>query len=127
MISPEPTVNTDITESQSISVDAGSNIYISGSVSGAYFGYLPADINNRDIVVLKYSPTGQRLWAKQFDGTGNLDFNGSGEGITATDDVYVVGYTESNSNLLGNPSHCASDAFIMRIDKTTGETVWIDQ
>lgn len=127
MISPEFTINTDRTEPRGLSVDASNNIYISGSISGAYPGYLPATINQQDIFVLKYSATGQRLWAKQFDGTGNSDFQGSGEGITSSDDVYVVGYTNGNTNLLGNPSHGFSDAFIMRLNKTTGETIWIDQ
>jgi uncharacterized delta-60 repeat protein len=68
-----------------ITVDDLDNIYITGITSG---------LNNySDIITLKYSPSGQLLWTKTFDGTAHGPDKGSVICIDASRNIYVAGYT----------------------------------
>ena len=76
-----------------------------------------------DIFVLKYSPAGARRWAFQLGGAEN----DVAQGIAVSDAVYVTGYSDSSPNLLGDAGYGSLDAFLMKLSKSTGALLGIDQ
>lgn len=77
----------NIDEAYAITTDAASNAYVTGSSMNSS--------GNLDITTIKYSPTGQVLWARNFDGTGADNDQGQEIAIDAAGNVYVVGFTTS--------------------------------
>ena len=71
-----------------VAFDASNNIYVTGgnSAGGDY-----------DILIIKYSPAGDTLWTRLYDGVSNADDVPYGIGLDNSGNVYVGGYT-TNSN-----------------------------
>ncbi len=120
----EPSATGAISRPVALSLDSISisDVYVAGTTSGAYEGF--ANAGGEDIFVLKYSAGGTRTWTRQFGGN-DAD---EGLGITAVSDaVYVAGESSSNPNLVGDPAHGVSDAFLAQLDLRTGTLLGIDQ
>jgi hypothetical protein len=117
----EPTTTNSVTP-RAVAVDSDNNVYVAGSINNAaYPGFTNA--GGSDIVTLKYSTTGRRLWIQQI-GANSLD---EATGVAVSDAVYVTGYSISNPNLVGEPSHGGFDAYLMHIEKNLGIIMGIDQ
>jgi hypothetical protein len=50
--------------------------------------------SSSDYATIKYSPTGERLWAKRYDGPGNGIDDASGIAVDSQVDVYVTGNSQ---------------------------------
>ncbi len=73
-----------------ITVDDLDNIYITGITRG--------NNNCSDIITIKYSPNGDTLWHRTFDGTAHVSDKGSVICIDASRNIYVAGYTTSQNH-----------------------------
>jgi|GEM_PF-4025414 len=70
-----------------IAVDSGGNVYAGGKILSS---------NWADTILTKYSPSGNRLWQVQYDGTANVnapDYEINGVALDSGTNVYTVGST----------------------------------
>lgn len=107
-----------------LALDSSGNVYVGGTTLGAYSGFTNA--GKTDIFAMKYSPSGTRLWTRQFGGNDD----DQGFGIAVSDAVYVTGSSSSNPNLLGDTNYCncfGADAFLAQLNPATGAILGIDQ
>lgn len=117
----------------SLARDAGGNLYVAGSFSGACdFDPGPGmqvlnSVGLQDGYVAKYSSTGDLLWARRFGGTGADEINDVA--VDAAGNVYSVGRFTGQANTLPNPGPTivseggASDGFAVSFD-AAGAVRW---
>jgi uncharacterized delta-60 repeat protein len=72
-------------EATAVRLDSQGNVYVSGKSTGAGTGY--------DYATLKYSPSGDRLWARRYNGPGNGDDSAEALAVDAQGNVFVTGYS----------------------------------
>lgn len=119
-----------------ITTDAAGNVYVTTNFSkpSIVIGsntLINADPSGKteDILIAKYDPSGNLLWATRAGGTGNDDAYGIT--VTPAGDVYIAGVFESPSLTFGASvltkapelPDVAQMAFIARFDHT-GNAVW---
>jgi Beta-propeller repeat len=123
----EPTSTCNCTNPNSITVDSSGNIYVVADVYAASFsGFTNA--GGADIVAFKYDSAGTRLWVRQLGaGTNGTALGDYTKAVAVSDAVYVTGNTFGN--LLGDPKYGTTDtdAYLVQLDKTTGQIIGIDQ
>jgi hypothetical protein len=115
-----------------ISTDAAGNAFVTGEFTGQTLACGTTTLTNAgpvytsDIFVVKYSGTGNVLWAKS---EGGVD-NDIGHAIvtTATGDVLVTGKYKSptltpGTTTLTNAGSATNDAFVIKYD-ASGNVVW---
>jgi hypothetical protein len=123
----EPTPSCACTTSSAVSTDASGNVYVTGSTLGAFPGFINA--GSYDIVTFKYNSALTRLWVRQLgQGSNGSPAEDNSSAVAVSDAVYVTG--TSFGNLLGDPKYggaADNDAYLLRLDKTTGEVLGIDQ
>lgn len=94
----------------SIDYDDAGNAYVTGTT----------DANgNNDIITIKYSPTGTKLWENIYSGNGNGDDHPVKvitDKINNNNRVYVTGYSKGNGT--------GYDWITIAYNLTTGDTVW---
>jgi len=76
-----PGNNSDI--ALALAVDAQGNVYVTG--------YSAGDGTNFDYATLKYSPSGERLWTRRYNGPGNGEDTAFALAVDAEGNVYVTG------------------------------------
>lgn len=91
-----------------IAVDTAGNVFVTGGSFGASGSF--------DYLTIKYSPTGQRLWYRRYDGifsgidyataittdaTGNVYVTGSSKGVDKNDDIVTIKYDTNGKSLWG--------------------------
>lgn len=108
-------------------VDAQDNIYVAGFFQRALRvgSYSFDSYGVRDIFVVKLTPTGEVLWAKQFGYTG--DETAVRMAVTPSNDLIVAGAVEGGGrfdNIFLSSTH-HTEAFILKIksDATTAPTI----
>jgi len=120
-----------------IDVDATGNIYVGGNTlstapanciatAGAFQTVLGG--GSSDAFIMKFDPTGNRIWGSYYGGLGLDDFTGV---ICAGNEVYAVGYSNSISSISTPGSHQASfsgggglgDGIIVKFD-ASGNRLW---
>jgi hypothetical protein len=106
-------------EANGVASDAGGNVYVAGVVQGEFAGQTHAG-GTRDIAVLKYSPAGNLLWARQFGSDG--EDHGRALAVDAAGNVFIVG--EAGQLPLQPPLQ--GELFIAKYD-TNGNRLWIRQ
>lgn len=103
-----------------IATDRSGNVYVTGTTPATLTG---TSAGSSDIIVIKYDPSGQLVWTKQF-GTAASD----GASAMTTDpcgNVYVAGGTRGDFEANAFTSEF-SDVFIVKLD-ANGERVWARQ
>ncbi len=90
-----------------VAIDGSSNVYVAGYQSGDTTGW--------DIAVLKYDLDGQLLWETGYQ-TADEDY-AVGLALGRNNDLFVIG----NS---GNPYYLTWDYVTMRVNASSGETLW---
>ncbi len=73
-----------------IAVDGGGNVYITGYINGI--------IDNWNIASVKYSAAGARQWVKTYDGPGHKSDVGIAIGVDLNGNVYVGGTSAGSSS-----------------------------
>lgn len=81
--------NGGFDNSKAIVLDAAGNSYITGESDGSGTG--------RDIITIKYSPSGTQLWAMRYNGAANGNDVGNSIVLDNSGDVYVTGYITNGS------------------------------
>ena len=72
-----------------IVVDSRGNVYITGSNYGNGTGL--------DFVLIKYSPDGDSIWERRYNGTGNSNDYAKALAIDNSDNLYVTGYAKNSA------------------------------
>ena len=115
--------------------DKFGNIYMTGSTqstsgiatTGAYQTSYRGGGPDGDAFLAKFSPSGDLLWATYYGGRN--DDEGFGVATDTSDNVYLTGYTESNSDIATNGAYQTSgdsvsgDAFLIKFS-STGNLLW---
>jgi hypothetical protein len=80
-----PELDVDLSNSKglSVTVDNWGNCYVTG--------YTNAPGTGNDIFVVKYSPAGDTLWTRSYNGTQNSDDQGNAIAVDLWGNVYVTG------------------------------------
>ncbi len=104
-----------------VAVDAAGNVYqalaAGGSVAGQPFA------GDKDLVLVKDSPTGTRLWTREL-GTSRLE-RAYGLAIDPAGDVVVTGYTNGDLDG-GHAGNTADDVFVVKFGPD-GAQKWLRQ
>ncbi len=96
-----------------MAVDGSGNVYTAGYTLGDLDGNLNTGLE--DIFVVKYDPSGTRLWTSQ---TGTVyDDYAIGVAVDDFGKIYVAGYT--TGGLHGNSNQGYEDIFVMKLDEDT--------
>lgn len=100
--------------------DSQGNIYATGWTKGDLGG---TSAGSYDAWLAKYNSQGDRLWLEQF-GTGGDDglFIGGME-VDSNDNIFAIGYTDSN---LGGDNVGSYDAWVAKYD-SDGNQLWLEQ
>ena len=126
-------------ECKDVATDAGGNIYVCGTGAGDPFIIggitLHPDtlysgqnkVTTTDIIVAKYSPSGDVIWAQDFGGNNNDAAYGIA--LDGLGHLYVSGTFDSSAvfGSLGTVTSNGtkySDAFLLKMD-TDGNPIWI--
>lgn len=96
-----------------LAIDTAGNVYVTGNGM--------TNSSDRDYGTIKYSPNGDSLWAKRYDGiSGSSDFDGA-NAVTVNDSgyVYVTGTSDSESGSSANYAYATIKY------KPNGDTAWV--
>jgi len=115
-------------EAFGVATDAAGNVYMTGYTAGGLDGNVNA--GSTDLVVVKYSANGNKLWTKQLGSTPIASLSSGSDVATgiATDtdgSAYVTGHTYY-AGLDGNTSAGGWDLFVVKYD-TSGAKLWTRQ
>jgi uncharacterized delta-60 repeat protein len=91
-----------------IAVDNSGNVYVTG--------YTTISSTNLDYLTIKYDSSGNMLWARTYDGTGNRDIT-QAIAVDAGGNVYVTGTSRNSS------ASYSEDYLTIKYD-VNGDTVW---
>jgi Domain of unknown function (DUF4397)/Secretion system C-terminal sorting domain len=129
------TGSTRTDESKAIARDNAGNIYICG-----YFREIvivgddtlrSVGNNRRDVMVAKYDPNGNAIWAKAYPGVSAQDDRGRGIAVTGDgSSIYITGEMRGDVNfgsiLLDHTDGTNRNGFLVKLDGTGG-VVWANQ
>jgi len=115
-----------------LAIDASGAVFVIGTVSGEttinFDGINLSAVGTRDVMIVKYTAAGVRVWARMFTaGVGTLVLGGS-LATLSNGDLVVGGYFSGTMNLGGGnvaTSAGGGDAFVARLDGATGTTSWL--
>ncbi|MFH1654204.1 MAG: SBBP repeat-containing protein [Pseudomonadota bacterium] len=101
-----------------ICIDALGNIYVAGSTDGDLDGNKSA--GGTDIVLIKFDPSGKKLWTQQIGGT-NAD---ESQGVASySTNIYITGETRGDLN--GNKNAGYNDVFLIKFQND--KQIWTKQ
>ncbi len=110
-----------------VAVDGSGNVYVAGTTSGT----LPTASNagNDDAFVAKFDSSGARQWISQFGSSnpGGGFENAFGVAVSPDGSVFVAGDTDGSFSGATNPDVGNTDAFVAKIDPSTGARAWTKQ
>ncbi|MBA2298149.1 MAG: SBBP repeat-containing protein [Actinobacteria bacterium] len=104
-----------------VAVDSTGNVYQAVAAGGSVAGQ--PYVGDKDLVLVKDSPSGTRLWTREL-GTARLE-RAYGVAIDPAGDIVVTGYT--NGDLDGShPGNTTDDVFVVKFDPA-GNREWLRQ
>lgn len=104
-----------------VATDTAGNVYQAIAAGGSVAGQAYA--GDKDIVLVKDSPTGARLWTREL-GTAGLE-RAYGVAIDPTGDVVVTGYTKGDFDG-SHAGNTTDDVFVVKFD-SDGNREWVRQ
>ncbi len=88
-----------------IAVDVTGNVYVTGASTG----------NGHDYVTIKYNSSGDSLWVRRYNGTGNSDDDAYSLAVDGLGNVYVTGYSSGiNGDYLTIKYNSSGDSLWVR-------------
>jgi Domain of unknown function (DUF4397)/Secretion system C-terminal sorting domain len=121
-------------ESKAMASDAAGNLYICG-----YFREIviigddtlrSVGNNRRDVMVAKYDPNGNPIWAKAYPGVPAQDDRGRGIAVAPDGSIYITGEMRGDVNfgsiLLDHADGTNRNGFIAKLDNN-GTAIWANQ
>jgi hypothetical protein len=112
--------STEFDSVEGVCTDSAGNAYATGGVGGTF---VSAGQGEEDLFVIKFSPSGEQLWAKQL-GSSGVD---SGTGIACGPDfIYVVGLTAGRLDDPQATAPAENDVVLVKYD-LEGNPVWLEQ
>jgi len=112
-----------------VALDPAGNVIASGFVSGPVdFGGGTISGTGYDITIVKLTASGGYSWARRISsvGTDTLDY-GYGVVTNGAGDIFATGMYNGSSidfGLGSRPNGGSSDAYLIRLNGTTGATIW---
>ncbi|MEO8514595.1 MAG: T9SS type A sorting domain-containing protein [Ignavibacteria bacterium] len=88
----EGDINFTNAKGNAVTTDASGYSYVTG--------YTYDTQTQNDIVTIKYTPTGDTVWVRSYNGTSNQNDEGTGICVDAQGNVYVVGFAEISGKSL---------------------------
>jgi enterochelin esterase-like enzyme len=104
-----------------VAVDASGNVYEALAATGTIDGQTSS--GGLDVFLIKYGPTGTKLWTKVF-GTPGTD-RAYGLQLDPAGHPVIVGYTRGNLDG-AHAGNAGDDAFVMKVDPN-GNQEWVTQ
>jgi uncharacterized delta-60 repeat protein len=104
--------------STAIAVDAEGNTYITGNIYRSHFVE-----TTTQMITIKYSPSGEELWAEIYDAEPNS--RAASIAVNNTGGVFVTGYSYDVVFQFGFYNITASKYTTIRYNEATGEEDWI--
>ncbi len=98
-----------------LAVDGSGNVYVTGSSpSSSSFPY------NHDYATIKYAPNGDTLWVRRYNGPGNGNDVATALAVDNSGNVYVTGYTDTDTGL-----YTYNDDYATIKYAPNGDTLWV--
>lgn len=94
------------------------SVYVTGYVSAAFHGQSYSAL--QDIVLMKYSITGSRIWTRML-GTSSSDFSNAVAVDSSSGSIYITGY--SSASLNGQTYVASTDVFMVKYG-SDGTRLW---
>ena len=113
---------TKSSSATSVAIDASGNVYIAGITNATLSTNVDAPFTGGDVLVAKFSSTGQKLWDKTIASPGAEYARGIA--VDPTGNVYITGQTDGT--LPGQTSAGGIDSFVAKYD-TNGNAQWLKQ
>lgn len=104
--------------SYSLTLDTNGNAFLTGHTAGIFERRLGVS-EDHDAFLLKYDPSGELLWKRQF-GTASLDV-GNSVAVDHFGNAYIGGRTAARLGMIGD----ISDAFLTKYD-AAGNLLWTE-
>ena len=104
-----------------VAVDADGNVYEALAATGTIDGQASAGL--QDVFLIKYGPTGTKLWTKVF-GTAGTD-RAYGLQLDPAGHPVIVGYTKGNLDG-AHAGNTSDDVFVMKV-APNGSLEWVTQ
>ncbi len=110
-------------------VDGNGDVYLVGNTASAsniaMGGHQNASGNGFDAYIVKFSSNGTRLWASYYGGSNYEEGNACA--VDGSDNVYLVGTTESTTNIAAgghqNTKNAYNESFIVKFN-SSGMRLW---
>lgn len=119
-----------------IAIDDMENIYVFGTYTGttSFIGVLGTSFSlssqgMTDLFVVKYNSAGEIQWAQTLGGSGD-EVSGGVTSLAGNDNIFVTGGFSGTATFQSPPNLTSSggqDAFVMAINRVSGNKLWIRQ
>jgi uncharacterized delta-60 repeat protein len=96
-----------------ISTDESDNIYVAGSSESS--------ANGLDYIIIKYNSSGNTLWTRTYNGTGNNLDVATAMAVDKDDNPVVTGYSRNGT------TESTEDIVTIKLNKTNGNFIWINR
>jgi PKD repeat protein len=112
---------------EAIAVDRRGNVFVTGETyPDAQAGVPPPATCGQDLLTVKYSPSGQPLWSKTYNGPGDCDDRLPKLAIDGPGNVYVAATSDGSGLTPGSspPIFIGNDFVTLKYDGASGNEIW---
>ena len=100
-----------------LAIDRKGNVFVTGGTYPAAQDGKPDNFCGSDLLTVKYSPTGQQLWAQSYNGPGNCDDYNPVIAVDRSGNAYVAGISYGSGP-------AGTDVVLLKYDGTAGSQLW---